>query len=102
LKALSATDETEDEIIKKFHLDASPCTKFSRFTLGNRENDNTKIAAAGFSVRTTNALVKNGINTIGELRTFYKKTGITGLTGIRNLGKTSINEIIDKGILLES
>ena len=51
-----------------------------------------EIEITSFSVRTFNALKRAGINTISEL----SQLSYNDICNIRNLGKKSINEIIDK------
>lgn len=51
-----------------------------------------EIEITSFSVRTFNVLKRAGINTISEL----SHLSYNDLCNIRNLGKRSVNEIIDK------
>lgn len=48
------------------------------------------------SVRTYNALVRSGITTMGGLISFYNKNGREGLMKIRNLGRKSLDEVMEK------
>ena len=50
------------------------------------------IDTIGLSVRSTNALHRAGVHTVGEMLNYSEET----LSKIRNLGKKSIEEIIEK------
>ena len=54
--------------------------------------DDMKIEELDFTVRSYNCLKKAGVNTIGDLG----KMTYAELLKIKNLGRTSLNEIIDK------
>ena len=55
----------------------------------------TKILALNFSIRTSNALVKNGINTVEDLLVFLSFNDLTSLKGIGIKGANEISELLD-------
>ena len=61
----------------------------------NKEYSQIELGGLGLSVRTINALKRKDINTVQDLIDLYKRKGVYGILKIRNLGKTSLNEIAD-------
>lgn len=60
-----------------------------------------RIDQAGLSVRATNVLCRSGIETEYDLVRLYKKSGARGLFKLKNMGKKSLCEIMDRFSLSE-
>jgi DNA-directed RNA polymerase alpha subunit len=54
------------------------------------------VESLAFSNRAYNILKRQGLNTVGDIIDFYKEHGIDGLMKIRNMGRRSLDEILDK------
>ena len=88
-KMLSETKEMEKEIKRiRENNDKETESPINLYTIS--------VESLAFSNRAYNILKRQGLNTVGDIIDFYKEHGIDGLMKIRNMGRRSLDEILDK------